>query len=108
MDRPGELEKDNRIPLATQARWGVNEPLKPDELRTAMTGLAEQSNLSSAGLRSPAGPFVSSAELVAALNSVDTMWAKSAHAEDFPDPAKVSAGQFAFIAARILLQLNTK
>ncbi len=31
MDRPGEIERDNRVPLATKAKWGADEPLNEDE-----------------------------------------------------------------------------
>jgi hypothetical protein len=41
MDRPGELERDNRVPLAAHARWGVDEPLKPEERARALQRLAE-------------------------------------------------------------------
>jgi hypothetical protein len=108
IDRPGVIEQDNRIPLASQAHWGVNKPLKPDELRTAITRLAEQCKLNLKELRLPTGPSVSSEDLEAALKSVDATWAKAAQAGDFSDPAKVSAGEFAIVASRILLQLNTE
>jgi hypothetical protein len=44
MDRPGAIERDNRIPLAAHALWGANEPLKPDEVRGALRRLAELHN----------------------------------------------------------------
>jgi hypothetical protein len=48
--------------------------------------------------------MISAADLQAALQSVDPSWADAARAEDFPKPARVTAGQFALIASRILLQ----
>jgi hypothetical protein len=108
MDRPGAIEQDSRIPLATQAVWGVNEPLERDELRAVITRLAERWGLSSTKLCLPAEPNVSSADLDAALKSIDETWGNFAHVEDFPDPVKVTAGQFALIASLILLHGITK
>lgn len=31
MDRPGEIDRDNTVPLATKARWGVDEALSDEE-----------------------------------------------------------------------------
>jgi hypothetical protein len=31
MDRPGEIERDNAVPLASKARWGVDDAVSEDE-----------------------------------------------------------------------------
>ncbi|MSU28461.1 MAG: FAD-dependent oxidoreductase [Pedosphaera sp.] len=108
MDRPGAIERDNRIPLAAHARWGVNEPLKREELRIALGRLAELK-----GLRAPlpppgAGAVVAAGELEAALTSVAASWGGLARAAKLSDPAKITAGEFALLAARVLLLPDSK
>jgi hypothetical protein len=102
MDRPGAIERDNRIPLAAHTRWGVNEPLKPDELRTALTRLAELKGTRFATLRLPAGANVSATDLETTLKSVDATWAGATRVEKLSDVQQITAGEFALVAGRIL------
>ncbi|MSR43587.1 MAG: FAD-dependent oxidoreductase [Pedosphaera sp.] len=39
MDRPGEIDRDNAVPLASKAKWGVDVPLGDDERKQAVERL---------------------------------------------------------------------
>ncbi len=104
MDRPGAIERDNRIPLAAQALWGAGKPLQPAELHAALTRLAELRGLSAATPNQVTGTIVTADELVNALESVDPAWSSIARTTKFCDPAKIAAGEFALLAAGILLR----
>jgi hypothetical protein len=102
MDRPADIERDNRIPLAAHTRWGVNELLKPDELRIALTRLAELKGTKSSLPALPEGK-VSFAALADALKAAPPEWSKALTAIKPADANQLTAAEFAVIAAKVLL-----
>ena len=105
MDRPGELERDNRIPLGTRARWGISEPLKPDELHRALARLVGIHSATPAQLT---GAIVSESDLRTELTSFAAAWGRAAQTVKFSDPATVTAGEFALMASRLLSLPDSK
>jgi hypothetical protein len=101
MDRPGPITRD-REPLAAGYPWGVNEPLKADELNSAIKRLAELMQVKSNAPAVPQGT-ISQSTLADALRSKDAEWLRAMEAVTFADPSHVTAGEFAQVAAKILL-----
>jgi hypothetical protein len=104
MDRPGPITKD-ATPLGAQNPWGVNQALKPDELHNALARLAELSGASrpTASASASSGDNVSWSALRDELARVNSDWARAIDELHKPiDPTRVTAGEFALIAARIL------
>jgi hypothetical protein len=101
IDRPGPLTRD-REALAAGHPWGVNEPLKSDELHAAIKRLAELNGVTATG-SAPAGGTVSSSDLANALKSAHADWPRAADGVAFADPGRVTAGEFAQVAAKILV-----
>jgi hypothetical protein len=105
MDRPGDVDKkaDN---LGATRPWGVNAPLTPKEFADAVARLRELKHVGSgsgsARAAAATGP-VSLTVLKSALVAANPGWAKGVTASEIADPAKVTAGEFALIAARVLL-----
>jgi hypothetical protein len=104
MDREGDVDK-RADKLGSTRAWGVNEPLKPKELSAAIARLRELSGIKhSAGNTrvADAGP-VSMATLKNVLSSSNPKWAAAIKTTEIANPSSVTAGEFARIAARILL-----
>jgi hypothetical protein len=105
LDRPGDVDKkaDN---LGATRPWGVNTPLTAKELAEAVARLREIKRVGSgAGDRSHASAgsgSVTLANVKALLTSANHKWADAIVPSEIADPAKISAGEFALIAARIL------
>lgn len=100
MDRAGPIN-GQRPWLAAGFPWGVDEPLKRDELNGAINRLAELRGTPS---QKPVGGSgaVTWDELVSALGTADPSWAKAADGVKPFDPTNVRAGEFAIVASRIL------
>lgn len=104
MDRPGDVDKkaDN---LGATRPWGVNTPLTAKEFASAVARLREVKRVGSSSestrATSATGP-VSLANIKAALTAANAKWAEAISASEVADPAKVTAGEFALIAARVL------
>jgi hypothetical protein len=104
MDRPGPITRD-ATPLGAGNPWGVSEPLKPLELAKAMSRLAELKGISTSVPSSSlgGGELVSRAMLRDELRRVNADWASAIDAVPQPtDASRVTAGEFAVLAARIL------
>jgi hypothetical protein len=106
MDRPGDVDKkaDN---LGATRPWGVNAPLTATELADALARLREIKRVGSGTAdrsRASAGTGpMTLATVKATLASANQKWANAIIPSEIADPAKVTAGEFALIAARVLL-----
>jgi hypothetical protein len=100
MDRPGPLTKD-REPLAAGYAWGVNEPLKAEELNAALNRLAQ---LTGAKSNAPAVSkgSISQSDLNELLTATSPDWTAALEGLRPINPARVTAGEFAIVAAKIL------
>jgi hypothetical protein len=101
MDRPGPITRD-REPLAAGYPWGVNEPLKAEELTAALKRLAELTRAEAKAANVPQGT-ISQSTLAGALRSINADWPRAMESVKFADASHVSAGEFARVAANILL-----
>jgi hypothetical protein len=101
MDRPGPITRD-REPLAAGYPWGVNEPLKADELSQALKRLAELTGVKATPSTLPDGT-ISQSNLAGVLRSMSGDWARAADGVTFADASRVTAGEFAQVAAKILM-----
>jgi hypothetical protein len=104
MDRPGEIDRENAVALASRATWGVNEALKYEEMTTALMALLRYFN-SEKLLDDPPGvaqASVSQEHLVTNLHAIDPRWARSAREFKFADPLRITRGEFALLAASVL------
>jgi hypothetical protein len=102
MDRKGALSHDRRT-LGVDNPWGVNEPLRPAELESALARLCHLSgNNLTPGKVSDAK--VSLSVLRQALESLNPRWARLA--EDFKpaNEKEITAGEFALVAAKCLIE----
>jgi hypothetical protein len=102
MDRKGALSHDRRT-LGIDNPWGVNEPLRPAELESALARLCHLSgNNLTPGKVSDAK--VSLSVLRQALESLNPRWAGLA--EDFrpANEKEITAGEFALVAAKCLIE----
>jgi lysophospholipase L1-like esterase len=102
MDRPGAIERDNRIPLAAHAPWGANEPLKPDELRRALRRLAELHDRDFTPPDIAPGANVSAVQLATALKAISPGWSQLFDSTKLANDGQVTAGEFAIVAANLL------
>lgn len=101
MDRPGPLNRE-REQLATGHPWGVDQPLKGGELATAIKRLAELRG-GSAALPDVSKETIGWSDLTNLLKAVNPAWAGATEGMTVADPARVTAGEFAIVAARILV-----
>jgi hypothetical protein len=105
MDRAGEVDKkaDN---LGATRPWGVNEPLTAKELASTVTRLREIAGIkgSAEKVRGEKGGSVSLAMVKQVLSGADPKWVEAIKAPEVSDQASVKAGEFALVAARILLR----
>lgn len=108
MDRPGEIDRDNHLPLAARSRWGADEPLSPKEIPPVLERLAELKAIRLAAPHPLAGETVSAEQLSAALTSAVPAWGGVARAAQVSDPLKITAGEFALMACHILLLPDAK
>jgi hypothetical protein len=103
MDRPGDIDK-KAAKLGSTGRWGVDEPLKPKEFASAVARLREIAKVeSSAGAMNSAGKSLSVDAMKRALGSARPNWAEAVRPNEIADAKAVTAGEFAVVAARILL-----
>jgi hypothetical protein len=105
MDRPGRLTRD-REQLAAGYPWGVNEQLKADELQSALKRLAGLTGIqtsAAAAAATPAKETISRSDLAEALRSTNADWALAMENVPFADSNRVTAGEFARVAAKILI-----
>jgi hypothetical protein len=102
MDRPGPLERDNRVALGASARWGAQEPLKSEEFHRALQRLAEIQHLAPAPAGAAADAPVSAPQLAAALQAISPAWAAQFAAGPATGDRPITAAEFALLAARIL------
>jgi hypothetical protein len=101
MDRPGPITRD-REPLAAGYPWGVNELLKADELNSALKRLAELTGVK-ASVPTVPQETISRSNLAGVLRSVSAEWPRAMDDVKFADASRVTAGEFAQVAAKILL-----
>ncbi|MGB7159775.1 MAG: FAD-dependent oxidoreductase [Tepidisphaeraceae bacterium] len=101
MDRTGPLTRD-REQLAAAHPWGVNEPLKADELHAALKRLAELTGVKASVPSVPRGT-ASQSDLAGALRAINADWPRAMENLAFADPSHLTAGEFAQVAARILV-----
>jgi hypothetical protein len=102
MDRPGPITRD-REPLAAGYPWGVNEPLKSDELQAALKRLAELKGMTAPAPAAPSGGTITEADLAKALASMHADWRGAMENITFADSGRVTAGEFALVAAKLLV-----
>ncbi len=102
MDRPGAIEKDSRIPLASQAQWGAAMPMQVEELNSALTQLAKIKGLKAPAFAPHGGQSVSLKHLETALGSIHPSWASHAQALKAENPDELTAGEFAQTIAALL------
>src|SRR5262249_14182408 len=94
--------RDNRVPLAASVRWGVNDPLKPEELRGVLQRLAEMRHIEGAPPQIPDGPAVSGAQVAAALQALHPQWGSPCDAATGGNAEHDTARDCALAAAGIL------
>jgi hypothetical protein len=106
MDRPGEVDKKAENLGATRP-WGVGEPLTSKDLASAVARLREIAKVagSTEKPRAKANGPVSLAAVRQALGGANPKWAEAVETSEVSDPARVTAGEFAIIAARVLLMI---
>jgi len=104
MDRPGPITRD-REPLGAANPWGVDQPLSAEELRAALSRLAELRGVSASSPSSPppASDRITMSMVQDALRAIDANWSRAAADVKVADPNRVTAGDLALIAARILV-----
>jgi hypothetical protein len=102
MDRPGFLTKDMRS-LGVDHPWGVEKPLCPNELRTAIERLAQLTERDGVEPRL-SGDTVSREDLRVSLSAIDPNWAEVLDRVDIADTDQVTAGEFLLVAAGCLLE----
>jgi hypothetical protein len=103
IDRPGPIDKDNSIPLGSRARWGVDEPLQMPELQSALAQLFELKHIRRDLLPLPKGETLNDGDLRKLLAEIDPGWAKQWNQQPADAQRVISAGEFALLAAKILL-----
>lgn len=105
LDRPGPIDPDVAIPLGSRSRWGVDEPIAADDVRSALLRLATLHGLSISPTILPQGDRpVDAEELGTALVAIAPSWGTVMQAHTFADPEAVDAGEFALLAADLLLK----
>ncbi len=102
MDRPGDIDRSVQVSLGGKARWGVHEPLRSAELRAAVIRLVEINGVSAPVPEPPEGE-VSESALKALFQSVFPAGSRFLNEFHPGDPNRVTAGEFALVAAQILL-----
>jgi hypothetical protein len=104
MDRAGEIDRraDN---LGATRPWGVNEPLTAKEFAAAVERLRKIARIEGPAGKAgaPGTEPVSLAAVKQALSAAAPGWAGALRPSEISDPARLTAGEFALIAARILL-----
>jgi hypothetical protein len=111
LDRPGPVDGDipSRYglvaPLGLHARWGVDQPISADEVRSALMRLATHSSISISPTILPSGDRpISADELRRTLTAVERTWSSASEKLEIADSAAVAAGEFARMAAELLLR----
>lgn len=104
MDRPGAIDKSNTIPLAANARWGVDQPLTGGELKSALTRLVELKGLRPVLPALSDGETVSADGLGAIFSAIQPAWGATVHHEPSAVSKKVTAGEFSLLVTQLLLQ----
>jgi hypothetical protein len=107
MDRPGPITKDEQ-PLAAGNPWGATKPLTTAELQRSLQRLLEINGQAGPLPAVPPGPAISLADLKASLKAAQAAWGDAVLPAEISAPAKLNAGEFALVAARILLSTTSK
>jgi hypothetical protein len=108
LDRPGPIDQDAGIPLGSRSRWGVDEPIAAQDVRSALVRLATLHGISISPLALPSDDRpVDAEELGSALTGISPQWGSALEARAFADPAAVAGGEFALLAAELLLKSVT-
>ena len=109
MDRPGEIDRENDVPLASKAMWGANEPLSYDEMEKVISSLmvVVHGPQTKPFLADPPGvPFtkISAGVLKMNMEVPDPAWGNVVSQMEFQDPSRLTAGEFAIVVARCLVE----
>lgn len=104
IDRPGDIDK-RATNLGASRKWGVDEPLKPAELHDALARLQEIAQMStSTTTASSNSGTVSVDDLKRQLAAIRPQWKELAGSQTFSNAQRVTAGEFALLAAKLLQQ----
>lgn len=102
MDRDGLLDKRNDD-LGSTRNWGVSAPLTGKELAGAIAKLGAIAGGGVAQARTAnAAGAISASDLKSTLAAARPAWGDLVRPAEIADPARVTAGEFAIVAARIL------
>jgi hypothetical protein len=105
LDRPGPIDPDVAIPLGSRARWGVDEPISAGDVRWALMKLATLHGISISPTVLPSGDRpIDVEELGTALTTIARSWGTLLKDRKFENPEAVDGGEFALLAADLLLQ----
>ncbi len=104
LDRPGGIDQDNAVPLGSRAKWGVDEPLTQQDFQRAIERICELRGLQAKLSPEGDGSSVSKAELLSVLERFKLSLNATRDFQPFADPTKITAGEFALIAAEICLR----
>lgn len=102
LDRPGAIDKDNAVPLGSVARWGVDEPLSHADLKQAVTRLCDLKNLAPPTTWPTDEDALTTDGVAQLLAALSRSWGEAA-TQSFTKPGPLTAGQFARLAAELLL-----
>jgi hypothetical protein len=105
LDRPGPIDPDVAVPLGSRSLWGVDEPISCNDVRWALMKLATLHSISISPDVLPAGDRpIDVEELGTALTTVAKSWGPLLKDRKFENPEAVDGGEFALLAADLLLQ----
>jgi hypothetical protein len=102
LDRPGAIDKDNTVPLGSVARWGVDQSLTHADLRSAVARLCELKKVTPPQTWPADGEELTTEAAKKLLAAISPSWGEAA-TQSFTKPGPITAGQFARLAAELLL-----
>jgi hypothetical protein len=102
MDRPGPINKDKK-PLGSKHAWGADKPLDAREFRAAVTRLAALKGGSAPRDGGSGDGVVPVSRLKEVLATANPNWPGLIGDTKWVDAEKITAGEFAPVAAKILL-----
>lgn len=105
MDRSGDIDRRNEIPLGSTAYWGVDKVLDGKECGAVLQKLAQLKGKNVTQFDN-VPDSVSVPWLINALELISPDWKSLITSKDFADRGTVTAGEFAVIAARILTDVE--
>jgi len=103
MDCPGPITKDER-PLGVAHPWGATDPLTVTKFQSALAKLCELESHQSDVPALPHREAISVEKLRRVLEDLDPAWGVALDGLSLEQGARLSRGEFAGVAARILLQ----